>query len=968
MTRIIEKTSHARQHTKMRTIRMGASKKLIVMLFFMLLAVAANVLFFRSLTNDFRDMAATVNVAAKLRLLSQKIELDLVQFIANPDQGSAAVRDGLAEFDMALSALSTGGQFFGANVRQVRTRHGTALEQVNQRWHAYRDEIDSALLMDADMISLSLTDVLSAQRYQISLSSTQLLQASEYMVDSIVRDMQKRQGLATLYMYTMFTIVLFGFLWALWFVRQRIARPLRLLYEGGERLRQGDYQVRLHHPVRDELGRLVNVFNLSTQRIAVLLDDLEYSNRSLKRAESMFRGLIKSSGIGVYVLSDGNFLFVNQEMANLFGYKAETMLSDVKAKDIFIENEPRFFSECVVCDHKDICANTEFKTCSLQRGRRQDGTVIELEIFESKMQLDDDPVTIYVALDVTQRRKDEASARLASLVYKTSSEAMVITDADSRIIHINPAFTAITGYMAQDVLGKKMNILSSGRHDPEFYKKMWSSVEKTGAWTGEIWNRRKDGEEFIERLSINTSYDENGQIQYRVGLFSDITKRKKTETIIWKQANYDSLTELPNRKMLQDELDRAITRAQVSGLSVALAFLDLDHFKDVNDTLGHYAGDTLLQQAAIRLEECLRQGDTVGRMGGDEFMIIIRDVNNMAIVDTICKRALQVLGKPFMVDGDVVKVTASLGVTLFPQDASDTSEIFKNADIAMYEAKSKGRNQYCQFTNSMQEKIATRRRLGHELTDALKYDQFVLDYQPIIDMETGRICKAEALIRWNHPLRGLLGPGEFIPFAEDSGVIDAIGHWVFKQVASQVAHWQATYSNDFQVAINFSPVQFLSDDAEHARLLDLLTEQQLEGCSIVVEITEGLLMDAGEAVKKRLRSFHERGIQVALDDFGTGYSSLSYLKKFDIDYIKIDRTFVSNLGPGSDDRALCEAIIVMAHRLGLKVVSEGIETAEQYHFLTDAGCDFGQGFLFGRPVSSDQLSELLRQRPLTVFA
>lgn len=968
MRRAIAEPSQDSRNRPRRRIRIGAAKTLIAILFFMLLAVVVNVLFFRSLTNDFRDMAATVSVAGKLRLLSQKIELDFVQFVADPERSSVAVRNGMAEFDMALAALSNGGQVFGVNVRQVRTRHSRALELVHRRWDEYRSEINTALLSDTVTLAPALASAPGAKRHQVSLRATQLLHASERMVDNIVKDMQQRQHLATLYMYTVFAIVLLGFLLALWFVRHRIARPLSLLFDGTERLRHGDYQVRLHYPVHDELGRLIHAFNRSTQHIGVLLNDLERSNSHLKRAESMFRGLIKSSGIGVYVLSGGNFLFVNQEMANLFGYSPEKMLSDLKARDIFIENEPGSFDECVTCARTEDCASDGFNVCSLQRGRRHDGTVIDLEIFESEMQLEGDPVTIHVALDVTQRRKDEASARLANLVYKTSSEAMVITDASARVIHINPAFTEITGYMPQDVLGQRMNVLSSGRHGQEFYEKMWSSIQETGAWAGEIWNRRKDGEEFVEYLSINTSYDEHGQVQYRVGLFSDITKRKKVETLIWNQANYDSLTELPNRKLLQEKLDRAIVRAQARGLSVALVFLDLDHFKDVNDSLGHYAGDALLQQAALRLEECLRKGDTVGRMGGDEFMIIIRDVDNMSIVNAICERSLHVLSKPFMIEGDVIKVTASLGVTLFPQDARTTSEMFKNADIAMYEAKSKGRNQYCRFTSSMQEKITLRRRLTQELTDALDYDEFVLDYQPIVDMKTGRICKAEALIRWNHPERGLLGPGEFIPFAEDSGVIDSIGHWVFKEAAKQVAHWQATYSKDFQVAINVSPVQFLSDDEEHTRLFDLLTEQQLEGRSIVVEITEGLLMDASKAVTQRLRAFHERGIQVALDDFGTGYSSLSYLKKFDIDYVKIDRTFVSNLGPGSDDRALCEAIIVMAHRLGLKVVSEGIETAEQHRFLTDAGCDFGQGYLFGRPVSPEQLSAMMRDQPLTVFA
>lgn len=919
--------------------------KLTAMIFVLLLAAGANVAFFRSLIHDFRDMAGTVSMAGKLRLLSQRIELDIVQFTLDPWRTSVAVLNGIDEFDMVLEALLKGGHVFGVNVRQVPHQHHVAFEDVQNQWQAYRDEIELTLQQEIDATAAASGYVLNAMRHDLSIKAINLLHASEHMVDSIVKDMQRRQRLAAIHMQIIFVVVLLSFFCMFWFVRRRIVIPLNLLYAGAMRVAKGEYDQYVHYPVHDELGRVIDIFNRSSQHIGTLLHDLKHSNKNLKRAETMFRGVVENTGIGVYILSGDHFLFVNQEMADLLGYPRDTILNG-RVQAFFVDHDDRL-------EGRELCLQTApTKRCILRRARRQDGSVIELEVFDSVMQLEGKPVSLCVALDVTQRRKDEASARLARLVYEVSSEAMVITNADASIVHVNPAFTKITGYEPEEVLGQKMSLLSSGYHDREFYDEMWASISETGGWQGELWNQRKNGEKFAERLSINTSYDEHGRVQHRVGLFSDITAQKKTEAIIWKQANFDCLTDLPNRKSLQEKLDDAIESAQARGLSVSLAYLDLDHFKEINDSLGHHTGDALLRQVAVRIQECIREEDTVGRIGGDEFMIIIRDVEGMAIVNKVCERVLDELSRPFHVGDQTVQITTSIGVTLFPQDGHSITDMFKNADMAMYEAKAQGRNQHRWFKVSMQEKVTTRQRLARELLDALEQNQFVLAYQPILDMRTGAVCKAEALLRWNHPERGVIQPGEFISFAEDSGVIDAIGDWVFQTAARQAAEWREQYYEHFQVSINVSPVQFLSDAQGQERWFDVLDELQSSGKSVVVEITEGLLMDASGTVSSRLHAFRKGGIQIALDDFGTGYSSLSYLKKFDIDYIKIDRSFVSNLGTDTDERALCDAIIVMAHRLGLKVVAEGIETAQQQKFLQQAGCDFAQGYLFGRPVSA----------------
>ncbi|MDD1621010.1 MAG: EAL domain-containing protein [Methylococcaceae bacterium] len=564
-----------------------------------------------------------------------------------------------------------------------------------------------------------------------------------------------------------------------------------------------------------------------------------------------------------------------------------------------------------------------------------------------------------IAIDRT-RANDEL--QLASLVYQNSSEAMAVTDASGVILNINPAFSKLTGYTLKEVIGKNHNILSSGRQEPAFYQAMWHAINTTGHWKGEIWNCRKDGEIFAESLTINTTFHDDGSVHRRVALFSDITQRKESEQLIWNQANFDPLTGLPNRRMFHDRLEQEIKKAHRTGLTLALIFLDLDRFKEVNDTLGHDMGDRLLNDAANRLSSCVREADTVARLGGDEFTIILGELESLGSLDRIVLNILSKMAEPFQLKNKSAYVSASIGITLYPKDAISPDALIKNADQAMYAAKRQGRNRYCYFVPSMQEAAQARMLIAGDLRLALGAGQFELHYQPILELATGDIHKAEALIRWRHPSRGMVNPSEFIPIAEDIGIIGEIGDWVFREAAGRAAHWRALYDPSFQIGINKSPVQFHDRGENQAAWFDYLRELGLPGQSIVVEITEGLLLDASDTATRQLIAYRDAGIQVALDDFGTGYSSLAYLKKFDIDYLKIDRSFVSNLAPDSNDLALCEAIIVMAHKLGLKVIAEGIETEQQRDLLVARGCDYGQGYWFSKPLSAEAFEYLLINR------
>jgi diguanylate cyclase (GGDEF)-like protein/PAS domain S-box-containing protein len=558
-----------------------------------------------------------------------------------------------------------------------------------------------------------------------------------------------------------------------------------------------------------------------------------------------------------------------------------------------------------------------------------------------------------------QHNSDEASQRLAALVYETSSEAMMVTDADHKIVAVNKAFTEITGYNEADVVGQSGNILKSGRHDSSFYHAMGHQMRLTGKWHGEIWNMRKNGEIFPNRLTLNTVYNQDGSIQYRVSLFTDISQQKQDEDIIWRQSNVDALTGLPNRRMFHLNLEQEIKKSQRSGLPLVLMFLDLDDFKEVNDSFGHAMGDMLLKQTAERLKLCVREFDSIARLGGDEFTVILSEVDNLKGADRVIEAILTSITEPFQLKDKQAFISVSIGVTLYPNDAMDADNLLKNADQAMYAAKKAGRNQFSYFTKSMQEVAQKRMRMAVDLRGAVHGGQIWVAYQPILDLKTGHIAKAEALARWTHPALGAFSPAEFIPIAEHTGLIIDIGQWIFEQVVLQVKRWQKLFHPDFQVSVNKSPVQIHNKTSRYASWGHQLAQAGLLGKSIVVEITEGLLLDPNEVVNKKLLEFRDASIQVALDDFGTGYSSLSYLKKFDIDYIKIDRTFVSHLSPNSDDLALCEAMILMAHKLGIKVIAEGIETDEQQQLLIAAGCDFGQGFLFSEPLPADEFERFL---------
>lgn len=703
--------------------------------------------------------------------------------------------------------------------------------------------------------------------------------------------------------------------------------------------------------IYDEQGQPVSAFAFITDITA-----RKQAEAALERILSEQEVILNNSMVGIAFVSPKRKLRrLNRKLAEIFGYPQEE-LEGKKTEHLYPSIE-----EYVQVGRDILKSFREGSIYSTERlMRRRNGELFWTRMFSQRI----DPQDllkgyIWTVEDITERKHADENLQLAATIFETVSEAVFVTDTENRIIMVNPAFTIITGYSESEVLGRNPKMLGSGRHGTEFYTDMWKNLTETGQWQGEIWNRRKNGEVYPEWLSITTIRDgETGLVQH-VAIFNDITKRKQDEAIIQRQANFDALTELPNRILFMDRLTQEIHHAVRRKSQLALMFIDLDRFKWVNDNLGHSAGDQLLQHVATRLVNCVRAADTVARLGGDEFTAILPNVETIWNVKVVAERILNQLAEPFHLEGQEVFISGSVGIALFPQDGRDVDTLIKNADLAMFHVKKSGRNAYQFFTTQMNAQISAQRRLEKRLRCALERDEMVLHYQPIVELQSRQIICAEALLRWQTPEGELWFPAQFIDIAEDIGLMIPLAQWSLNTAFRQLSAWHNAGFTTLQMAINLSARQFKSHKI-YETIFEALQAQHLPPHCILVEVTEQLLFDDLDENINKIRQLMELGVQIAIDDFGIYHSSLQHIRRFPFNVLKIDPSFTR--APTTDiyGAALSEAIIKVAHKLRVKVVGEGIETPEQVAFLCEQACDRAQGNYFSEPLVAYQFENLLR--------
>lgn len=669
---------------------------------------------------------------------------------------------------------------------------------------------------------------------------------------------------------------------------------------------------------------------------------------NLSRLER-FRTLLDFSGemILLVALPAGAIIDANAAAAEMLGYRLDDLLGQPLSA-IGLESCGALLASL----NSDATATAPpLRHCETLL-HRQGGDTLPIDLTHRVAVVEGTHFGVLLGRDASARIAAESKLRLAARVISRSGEGIIISDAKGLIVEVNKAFETITGYSRADALGRNPNFLSSGRQDKEFYRRMWQTLHAEGFWQGEIWNRRKSNEVFPEWLSLSAIRDDAGVVTNYVATFSDVTEAKAREARIQHMAHHDFLTGLPNRFLLTDRFRQVAAAAERNNSRFAVLFIDLDRFKNVNDTLGHSVGDQLLRDVAARLGSMVRGTDTISRQGGDEFLVLLGEIDTPEAAAMVARKLMQVLSEPFVLDGHPVTMTPSIGIAISPEDGSDLDSLLKHADLAMYDAKQQGRNNYQFFRREMNARSLELLLMESDLRQALRKSEFELHYQPQVSVDDGRPLGLEALLRWRHPERGLVSPADFIPMAEETGLILPIGQWVLNTACQQLAQWRANGWPNLCVAVNLSAAQFRLQDLL-GQVKMALSAANLPAEALELEVTESILMIDADGTAKMLHALNAMGVRLSIDDFGTGYSSLAYLKRFSVSTLKVDRSFVQGIGSDNEDAAICTAIIGLARSLHLSVVAEGVETQAQHDWLAKAGCHIVQGYFTGKPLPVD---------------
>ncbi|MCG7913179.1 MAG: EAL domain-containing protein [Candidatus Thiodiazotropha weberae] len=688
---------------------------------------------------------------------------------------------------------------------------------------------------------------------------------------------------------------------------------------------------------------------------AAVRREAEKTKQALRRSENRYRQLVDHSPTPILLLQNERIVFLNEAASQALSASLDQPLINRPADELFID------APAALLTSRSAKTSTEQDDQPLQTTlKRADGNTIQTEVFISPVEFEGAPAIQLVFTDITNRKESDAKLQQAAQIIEHTMEAVLITNIDGTIESTNPAFSEITGYTQPEIIRNHPRLLISAKHSPEFLSELWDHVRSTGSWRGELWNQRKNGEIYPVWMTISCVRDQRGEALHYVMVFSDITSLKQTQSQLEHLAHHDSLTNLPNRLLFEDRLEHALAQAKRQKRQLAVLFLDLDRFKNINDSLGHAMGDELLKEVAKRLQNILRDDDTAARLGGDEFTVLVENLEDPSQAAVVAAKIQDKFKAPFKIAGRELHVTASIGISIFPEDGRDVADLTKNADAAMYQAKEQGRNNYRYYTSELTRSAFERLLLETELRSALKEDQLLLYYQPQISLKNGEMTGAEALLRWHHPRLGIIPPARFIPLAEESGLIHEIGNWVLNEACQQTRYLYKQGIFQGRMAINLSVRQIMQTDLI-LRFEQIIAESGCPPDMLQFEVTEGIFMGQMKNSVPVLDVFKKLGVSIAIDDFGTGYSSLSYLKQLPIDKLKIDRSFIRDMPHDSDAVAITQAIISLGKNLGLRITAEGIETMAQQSLLQKMGCQEGQGYLYSPPVPGEVFEQMLME-------
>ena len=760
-----------------------------------------------------------------------------------------------------------------------------------------------------------------------------------------IQAMQRRMLLATLF----FTLLAGGLTW--WMLRRQLSPMLAAARRLTQLSDTNQFPQALPITSHDEIGELIGRFNL-------LLTTLRQRDEALRVSEERNRAITQSAFDAIVTAdSAGHIAGWNRGAEIIFGYTEAEIMGQPMTCLI-----PERYQAGHLAGMKRVQSGGPHhvigKTVELN-GLRKDGSEFPLDLSLAKWENADGWFITGIIRDITERKAHQMQSKLAAQVFAQGREGITVADAHGNIVMVNKAFTEITGYTEAEVLGKNPRILSSGRQSPEFYRAMWNALMTEGNWAGETWNRRKDGSMYPEWLAISAMRDDDGQISHYVGSFSDLSDAKAAEGRIEWLSHFDPLTGLPNRALLQDRTRQSISMAQRAGEPLTMMLVGIDHFKNITDTWGHDIGDHLLMEMAQRLGGSVRAQDTVAQLAGKEFVLVLPGTPSDGAAH-LATELLSKLAQPYPLDDQELTVTASIGIARYPDNGVDFDSLFKSVEIAMHRAQTHDQGTFQFYSEEMYQQVFARDQMVKALRNAVALEQLQLLYQPLVDLQTGHISGLEALLRWHHPELGSVAPTQFIPLAEEAGLINSIGRWVLRRACRDIRIWLDKGIKVPHVAVNVSPLQF-RDAGLIAQVKAAMSESQVAPALLYIEVTEGALMDDVQRSEAMLKELKDLGVKLSLDDFGTGYSSLSYLKRFPFDKVKIDQSFVRDITSSQNDNVLVQVIVSMAHGLGLKVIAEGVETEAQCEILRTHVCDEIQGYFFSKPISALAIEQIFAQ-------